>query len=325
MNCKRCGSDYTRMAGVQRFRQDYGYCSLVCLIADKPPCAGCGAPLQRGPRERLAEFAQRLYCSQHCGASAANRAPKSAETRQRMSAARKRLPPEYRENVRAGLARFKANNPERATLVRARTREGHRRWQNDPEAAARRAARYTRSMRERGHYAAASERMQAFYQTPEGEAFRLHIADSKRGKPRPPLVRQKLRDALNAFWDTPEGVSLRERLSEQRTSGLPDAPYGPGWAKQAVKARARDGWCVLCQATRATTGRVLDVHHIHARRKFGYVPGQNTNYRWANHLANLVTLCQSCHIRVEMKGVAVPAAYQQRADELWSQFIGGAH
>jgi DEAD/DEAH box helicase domain-containing protein len=34
-------------------------------------------------------------------------------------------------------------------------------------------------------------------------------------------------------------------------------------------------------------------------RTFGYVPGENERYRDANQLDNLVTLCASCHRRVE--------------------------
>lgn len=325
MKCTRCDTDYERMAGVQRFKTDYGYCSLVCLIADKPPCLGCGAVITPISGEGVAKLARRKYCSQHCAAVTLSSAPKSAETRKRMGESRRQMPPEHWQKIQDSIRQTYDADPERAARARARTKEGHRRWQSDSVAARQRAERYSQTMRKRGHYTAMSERMKAFYQTPEGEVFRQHVAQAKQGKPRPPMVRQKLRDALNAFWDTPDGVALRERLSEQRTDGLPDAPYGPGWARQAVKARSRDTCCVLCGATRATSGRVLDVHHIHARRKFGYIPGQNVNYRWANHLANLVTLCQSCHIRVEMKGAAVPPDYQSRADELWLQFIGLAH
>jgi hypothetical protein len=325
MICKRCGAGYTRMAGVVRFRHDYGYCSVVCMTADKSPCLGCGARLARHNQEGLSAFSARAYCSQVCGASSANSAPKSVEHRQHMSEGRRRLPPEHWQKIRATRQKTLENDPARKEAMYQRMNDGLRRWKQKPDAEHQRAERYIRTMTERGHFQAASERMQAFYQTPEGEAFRQHVAQSKRGKPRPPIVRQKLRVALNAFWDTPEGIALRERISEQRTEGLPDTPYGPGWSKQAAKARARDRQCVMCGAARGTNGRVLDVHHIHPRRKFGYVPGQNVNYRWANHLANLMTLCPACHIRIELKGAPVPTAYQQHADELWDQFISLPH
>lgn len=314
MNCRRCDSDYTRMAGIQRFKRDYGYCSMDCLIADKPPCPTCGAAVVPSVGERLAAFARRSYCTQRCAAIHVGTqrsavldewhysGPRSDETRQRLRDAWHCQSPEQRQE----------RNQKRI--------EGQRRWRQTPEGIKATTDDYARLMRERGHYQASSERMKTFYQTPEGQARKERMSQAYKGVPRPVRVTQRVRESVIRFWNTPEGWALRERLSEQRTDGLPDAPYGPGWSKQAAKARARDSSCVLCQATRKTNGRVLDVHHIHARRKFGYVPGQNDNYRWANHLANLITLCQSCHIRVEMKGVSVPLDYQQRADDLWVLF-----
>ena len=41
------------------------------------------------------------------------------------------------------------------------------------------------------------------------------------------------------------------------------------------------------------------VHHLTPFRTFGYIPGQNTNYKIANQLENLVTLCSSCHRAAE--------------------------
>lgn len=75
--------------------------------------------------------------------------------------------------------------------------------------------------------------------------------------------------------------------------------YGPNWPRQREAARARDGYrCVLC-GTAETPGREHDVHHKKPFRSFGYIPGFNHNYRQANALDNLVTLCRSCHQRVE--------------------------
>jgi DEAD/DEAH box helicase domain-containing protein len=41
------------------------------------------------------------------------------------------------------------------------------------------------------------------------------------------------------------------------------------------------------------------VHHIQPFRTFGYARGKNDQYLEANRLENLVTLCTSCHRRVE--------------------------
>ena len=162
--------------------------------------------------------------------------------------------------------------------------------------------------------------MKAFFQSPEGDANKAYLRSLHIGKPRPPLVTAKMKASLRQFWDSPEGVALREQLSFKHTNGLSDTPYGPGWARQAAKIRQRDRCCVLCGMTRERSRRVLDVHHIKPRRMFGYIPGQNTNYRWANHAANLVTLCQSCHMKVELKGTALPPEYTDRADALWVEF-----
>ncbi len=46
-------------------------------------------------------------------------------------------------------------------------------------------------------------------------------------------------------------------------------------------------------------GRQHDVHHLTPFRAFGYLPGTNDQYRVANRLENLITLCSACHRRVE--------------------------
>jgi DEAD/DEAH box helicase domain-containing protein len=46
--------------------------------------------------------------------------------------------------------------------------------------------------------------------------------------------------------------------------------------------------------------RAHDVHHLEPFRTFGYVRGANDRYLEANRLENLVTLCRSCHRRVEV-------------------------
>jgi len=75
--------------------------------------------------------------------------------------------------------------------------------------------------------------------------------------------------------------------------------YGPNWPEQRDKARQRDGYrCTVCGAPEQP-GRQHDVHHIRPFRSFGYVPGVNDNYKLANRLENLRTLCRSCHRKVE--------------------------
>lgn len=76
--------------------------------------------------------------------------------------------------------------------------------------------------------------------------------------------------------------------------------YGPNWKRQARDARKRDDHqCQHCGMTQAELGRKLDVHHIVPFREFGYVIEENDNYRQANRLSNLISLCPQCHRKVE--------------------------
>lgn len=75
--------------------------------------------------------------------------------------------------------------------------------------------------------------------------------------------------------------------------------YGPNWSRQKRKARKRDGYqCRACGA-KQKKGHTLHVHHIKPFRDFNYVTGENENYLQANDLSNLISLCSSCHKRVE--------------------------
>lgn len=62
--------------------------------------------------------------------------------------------------------------------------------------------------------------------------------------------------------------------------------YGGDWARQRLLALERDGErCVECGSTKD-----LHVHHILPRRSFG------DDWRAANHLDNLLTLCPTHHL-----------------------------
>ena len=74
--------------------------------------------------------------------------------------------------------------------------------------------------------------------------------------------------------------------------------YGPNWQAQRKLVLERDGYrCRTCGASGDEI--LLHVHHIRPFREYGYVPGENENYRIANQLDNLVTLCPSSHRRAE--------------------------
>lgn len=68
---------------------------------------------------------------------------------------------------------------------------------------------------------------------------------------------------------------------------------GSNWHIQRYLARERDNnTCQHCGITKDQIGRELDVHHIIPFRHFD-------DYRIANALPNLVTLCGSCHMKAE--------------------------
>ncbi len=73
--------------------------------------------------------------------------------------------------------------------------------------------------------------------------------------------------------------------------------YGPNWQQQRQLVLQRDDY--RCRTCGAAGGTNLHIHHIRPFREYGYIPGENENYRAANKVDNLITLCPSCHRRAE--------------------------
>lgn len=85
--------------------------------------------------------------------------------------------------------------------------------------------------------------------------------------------------------------------------------YGPDWYRQMRAARERDGYkCRHCGITQKKARRALDVHHIEPFRTFGYILNHNENYKQANDLTNLITLCPQCHAKAEAHMIAIQPA-----------------
>jgi DEAD/DEAH box helicase domain-containing protein len=86
----------------------------------------------------------------------------------------------------------------------------------------------------------------------------------------------------------------QETVDQLRDAGLwSNEPnnYGSKWKQQKDRARERDGYrCQVCG--RGEDGSAHHVHHITPFRQF-------SSTREANQLHNLITLCPSCHRRVE--------------------------
>jgi 5-methylcytosine-specific restriction endonuclease McrA len=82
--------------------------------------------------------------------------------------------------------------------------------------------------------------------------------------------------------------------------------YGENWKRQSRLARFRDGHkCRVCGKPEDKNFRVLDVHHVIPFRRFGLA-----DYRAANSLANLITLCPSCHCQADrnVRGLRVKSS-----------------
>lgn len=83
------------------------------------------------------------------------------------------------------------------------------------------------------------------------------------------------------------------------------AYYGPNWDEQKRKARRRDGYqCQAC-GERQRYNKALHVHHIKPLRSFNCNPSDASGYLEANRLENLISLCASCHRKVENRTLLI--------------------
>jgi 5-methylcytosine-specific restriction endonuclease McrA len=73
------------------------------------------------------------------------------------------------------------------------------------------------------------------------------------------------------------------------------------WKKQAKLARQRDNYdCKVCRRNGRKDHFKVSVHHIKPYREF------SGDYKKANQLNNLISLCPSCHPRVESGVIPCP-------------------
>lgn len=75
--------------------------------------------------------------------------------------------------------------------------------------------------------------------------------------------------------------------------------YGPNWREKRKERLAKDNYqCLRCGISNSENkekyGKSLSVHHIIPIKQF------NRDYESANKVQNLVSLCNSCHITVEV-------------------------
>lgn len=104
-----------------------------------------------------------------------------------------------------------------------------------------------------------------------------------------------------ACWLVAPDAVVERLRAEGWWDGAVVTSRGPDWPQQRDRARQRDGYrCAWCGAEERP-GRQHEVHHIVPFRDFGWTPGENDAYRYANRLSNLITLCPSCHRQAEQQ------------------------
>jgi DEAD/DEAH box helicase domain-containing protein len=105
----------------------------------------------------------------------------------------------------------------------------------------------------------------------------------------------------SACWITVSESTVERLRQEGWWVGEHITARGPNWPVQRDCTRRRDNYrCRWCGAPERP-GHQHDVHHIVPFREFHWLPEQNENYREANQLANLITLCPTCHRRAEQQ------------------------
>jgi RNA polymerase-binding transcription factor DksA len=155
------------------------------------------------------------------------------------------------------------------------------------------------------------------YNRIEDEELLEYLRDLGDRLGRPPIKADLEKYSARVYWNRFGGwLSALQKAGFDVGRGRPDVPvptgedhwawvegteettYGKGWNEEKrTKVRRRDGFrCVRCgvaqEKHQALYGRRLDVHHITPARDVD-IPERR------NSIDNLVSLCVSCHIRVE--------------------------
>ena len=118
-----------------------------------------------------------------------------------------------------------------------------------------------------------------------------------KGIPCPEHIKKQISKKLTGRKMPEEQVAkLRTYTGDKRYnwSGGCRNYYGDNWLVNRAKALERDNFvCQSCGVAKDKMRRTPDVHHIIAFKNF-------INYTEANHISNLVTLCQKCHHKAEV-------------------------
>lgn len=97
-------------------------------------------------------------------------------------------------------------------------------------------------------------------------------------------------------------MAFRKGVLNPRWNGGKLYYYGPNWDRQRRATLERDGYtCRRCKKHQSELDHYLHVHHKIKFRTFGI-----KNFKKANSLSNLETLCAQCHSKAE-KEITDPA------------------
>jgi len=130
------------------------------------------------------------------------------------------------------------------------------------------------------------------------EEYRQKISDANTGRPRPDareMCHRLWKDGTfgGKEWRRKQSLSKRGEKCWRWRGGTINY-RGPNWQEQRRKARKRDNYtCQDCGITEASLGSELNVHHKHPYHEF------DDNWKAANELDNLISLCSSCHMKAE--------------------------
>jgi DEAD/DEAH box helicase domain-containing protein len=93
------------------------------------------------------------------------------------------------------------------------------------------------------------------------------------------------------YWLALSDETVEKLKDEHLWSNMPN-DYGPGWPSMRDLARARDGFrCQVCG-----TPEGVKAHHVHHKIPFRMFESADQ----ANQLVNLITVCNSCHRKIEI-------------------------
>ena len=108
--------------------------------------------------------------------------------------------------------------------------------------------------------------------------------------------------SMKCWYSNSNGERSGEHHPGWKGGHSEDYRYGPDWPKISYRVRKRDGWiCQICSKYSKARGKYAhQVHHIVPLRKF------NGDIDAAHSLENLITLCTSCHRRVETGKLKCP-------------------